>query len=268
MWINNVTLKTMMQPELGRKISELRNQKGITQKDLSESCGIDIRTIQRIEAGDVTPRPSTLNLITNALDFGFIDSGFGKPIVIQYSERSLIFYAFVGVLYLISWIFYAPLFPKSGFLIQSGLYVSIIFTLFSLIFYFGFFDYGKKSRNVILKISSLLILIFVPISLISTLLYDQFGFARLIQQATIVLMGINSVAFGIGLLKIKRENDLIKNIAGILQICIAPFFIFPVSILNYVGCWMTIPFILALIIFIVQTYMETKNDALSGKYRD
>jgi transcriptional regulator with XRE-family HTH domain len=253
----------MMQPELGRKISELRNQKGFTQKDLSDSCGIDIRTIQRIEAGDVTPRPSTLKLITSALDFGFNESGFAKPTIIQYSEGSLIFYVFVGVFYLISWIIYAPLFPKSGFLIQSGLYVSILFSLISLIFYFGFFDFGRKSQNVILKISSLIILICIPISLIFTLIYDQFEFARLLQQVIIVLMGINSVAFGIGLLKIKREKDLIKNISGILQLLIAPFFILPVSILNYVGCWLTIPFVLVLISLIVQTYTETKKDALS-----
>jgi len=57
----------MKQPELGSKICEIRNQRSITQKELSESCNIDIRTIQRIESGDVIPRISTLRLIAKAL---------------------------------------------------------------------------------------------------------------------------------------------------------------------------------------------------------
>lgn len=36
----------MKQPELGIKIGEIRNQRSITQKELSESCNIDIRMHQ------------------------------------------------------------------------------------------------------------------------------------------------------------------------------------------------------------------------------
>ena len=57
----------MKQPELGRKILELRKQKGFTQEELVEQCNINVRTIQRIEAGEVTPRSFTLKTILNAL---------------------------------------------------------------------------------------------------------------------------------------------------------------------------------------------------------
>jgi len=46
----------MKQPLLGKKISELRKQKGLTQEDLVEKCNITVRTIQRIESGETTPR--------------------------------------------------------------------------------------------------------------------------------------------------------------------------------------------------------------------
>ncbi|MCS5489833.1 helix-turn-helix domain-containing protein [Algoriphagus limi] len=46
----------MKQPELGKKISELRKAKGMTQEELVEKCNLNVRTIQRIEAGEVTPR--------------------------------------------------------------------------------------------------------------------------------------------------------------------------------------------------------------------
>ena len=61
----------MNQPELGRKINEIRNRNGITQKDLSEKCNIDIRTIQRIESGEVFPRASTLKLISEILGLDY-----------------------------------------------------------------------------------------------------------------------------------------------------------------------------------------------------
>lgn len=53
--------------ELGLKIQELRKQKGMTQEDLAEKTGLSVRTIQRIESGEVDPRSYTLNQIAEAL---------------------------------------------------------------------------------------------------------------------------------------------------------------------------------------------------------
>ena len=61
----------MKQPELGKKISELRKSKGLTQEELVDKCNLNVRTIQRIEAGDVTPRRYTINAILEALDYDF-----------------------------------------------------------------------------------------------------------------------------------------------------------------------------------------------------
>jgi transcriptional regulator with XRE-family HTH domain len=58
----------MKQPELGKKISELRKAKGLTQEELVEKCNIGVRTIQRIEAGEVTPRSYTIKTILAALE--------------------------------------------------------------------------------------------------------------------------------------------------------------------------------------------------------
>ena len=59
----------MKQPQLGKKISELRLTKGLTQTELAEQCNISLRTIQRIEAADVTPRSFTLKLLFKNLDY-------------------------------------------------------------------------------------------------------------------------------------------------------------------------------------------------------
>lgn len=62
----------MKQPELGKKILELRNSKGLTQEELALQCELNIRTVQRIEAGEVDPRAFTLGLLSKALDYDFL----------------------------------------------------------------------------------------------------------------------------------------------------------------------------------------------------
>ena len=62
----------MKQSEIGQKIREVRIKEGLTQLQLAEKCNIDIRTIQRIESGEVVPRMYTLRIINEALGTNFI----------------------------------------------------------------------------------------------------------------------------------------------------------------------------------------------------
>jgi len=59
----------MNQPELGKKIVELRKAKGFTQEELVEKCNLSVRTLQRIESGEVTPRSYTIKIIFAALEY-------------------------------------------------------------------------------------------------------------------------------------------------------------------------------------------------------
>lgn len=59
----------MNQPELGKKIAGLRKAKGLTQEELVDKCNLSVRTLQRIESGDVTPRSYTIKTIFAALDY-------------------------------------------------------------------------------------------------------------------------------------------------------------------------------------------------------
>ena len=61
----------MNQPNLGLKVSELRQQRGFTQEQLAELCEVSTRTIQRIESGEVDPRAFTLNRLGEVLEFDF-----------------------------------------------------------------------------------------------------------------------------------------------------------------------------------------------------
>lgn len=56
---------------LGNKIKELRIQKGMTQEELAEKTDLNVRTIQRIEKGEVDPRSYTLQVIASALEIQY-----------------------------------------------------------------------------------------------------------------------------------------------------------------------------------------------------
>ena len=64
----------MKQPDLGKKIAELRKAKGFTQEELVEKCNLSVRTLQRIESGEVTPRSYTIRTIFTALGYDVFDS--------------------------------------------------------------------------------------------------------------------------------------------------------------------------------------------------
>lgn len=52
---------------IGTKITQLRKQKALSQENLAELSKVNVRTIQRIENNETTPRGATLKLICDAL---------------------------------------------------------------------------------------------------------------------------------------------------------------------------------------------------------
>lgn len=53
---------------IGIKISQIRKQKALTQEQLAELSKVNVRTIQRIESNETTPRGATLKLLCDALE--------------------------------------------------------------------------------------------------------------------------------------------------------------------------------------------------------
>ena len=68
----------MNQPDLRLKVTELRQQKNLTQEQLAEKCEVSARTIQRIESGEVDPRAYTLQCLSTVLDFDFTEDNTGN----------------------------------------------------------------------------------------------------------------------------------------------------------------------------------------------
>lgn len=58
----------MKNEKLANRVKELRKRKGLTQEDLTESSGLSLRTIQRIENGETEPTGDTLKKISHSLN--------------------------------------------------------------------------------------------------------------------------------------------------------------------------------------------------------
>jgi len=58
---------------IGQKIIDARLGKNLTQSELADICRLNIRTIQRIENGEVSPRSYTLRLINDVLETDFVN---------------------------------------------------------------------------------------------------------------------------------------------------------------------------------------------------
>ncbi|MDQ1771667.1 helix-turn-helix domain-containing protein [Labilibaculum sp. A4] len=84
--------------EIGKRIKEIRIKRGLTQEDLAESAKINLRTIQRIEKNDTTPRGKTLKLIFEVLNIEVIEIEKEKRLI----NKQLIWSAFFTLLILIS----------------------------------------------------------------------------------------------------------------------------------------------------------------------
>lgn len=85
----------MQQNHIGLKIAELRTQLGLTQEELAAKSNINVRTIQRIEKGEVNPRAYTLKILSTALGYDLLNTGTNSSLnnsawVVSFYASSLI----------------------------------------------------------------------------------------------------------------------------------------------------------------------------------
>lgn len=219
----------MTQPLLGTRIAELRSQKGITQKELADACNIDIRTIQRIEAGKVLPRMYTIRLLAAAL---------GREINYFNTDNISAENAHPGRL--LKWPFIAALIFSLNYIpvVLNVLTLapdSIINTVFivihiisSLFICRGFYLLGKQSGNQVMSISALLGMILSPLFNIINLMQGIFFFDTKNMPVIFIVVYVNAIIFGISLLneanKRLPRNNLYK-IAGYTTMVLSTLFI-------------------------------------------
>jgi transcriptional regulator with XRE-family HTH domain len=275
----------MKQPELGRKLAFLRKEKGISQEELVDKCNINVRTIQRIESGDVTPRPITLRLILEALDYDF--EMLNQEINSEVSNSSSHWLIWLQQFFLIGFdpsknpcisskiVKFAWIAGLVGFLIgfpESGMEyaqyyhrfdpdLSFIYTLIKVGSYIalvimlrGFIILGDFHQNYLMKISTYLIIIhglFNSIYDIVTVYIPEIH-SKHADGGISITYGAILLLFGISLQKNKAQFGKVGSIAGVIAIISGSLFI--TLLLWWLGLLLLVPFEILEIVILYKGY--------------
>ncbi len=230
----------MQQPELGLKITALRKQKGLTQEELVDQCNINVRTLQRIENGEVSPRSYTVKMILSALDYDYeslqeshttTNTGIGLiPPKEAKSIYSLLTMAWMaGILFLVAAIFegitdYVRL-DDGEFIFGIWGHVTIkaLVILFNGLLLYGFLIAGNVLKNHLMKISTILMLFvllcFYAFDIASV--FNEYIDISIIFLAGAIGFGVIGILFGISILKSRQVLGTLGWVSGILELAMA-----------------------------------------------
>ncbi len=271
----------MKQPHLGKKLADIRQQKNLTQEDLVSKCNINVRTIQRIESGDVTPRPSTLKIIVEALDENFEElfttdepTSWWRSLLVLRQELSkkqilhllqtawiagLIYFALGLVEAAADYIFLDERILSNSqkvFYVVTKTSVLVAYAFFMR----GFIGLGKVYHNYLLKISSYLMVI----SYIILIALDNYHVLwpmddqlyLFIQSGAALIFGAIGIVLAIAFIRLKKSLGAIAVAAGVFELIIALLFLTIVG--SFIALLLLIP---AVIIEVVILYKASEQIA-------
>lgn len=221
----------MKQPELGKKISEWRRAKGMTQEELVEKCNLNVRTIQRIEAGEVTPRSYTVKALLEALDIQ--EQQISLEDLKQSVNLTMMFVGLAGgILY-----FFASFFEigmEGGFVMGEYSLKMIGYTIAKvlstagyILFALGWIKLIQNFPNLLLKYGFAIILSATAIWFVVDILAL---YTTIFQMEDYFLVKISSfglfyVLLGMGFIAYKKEFSSMGMVIGALTL-VAGVFIF------------------------------------------
>jgi len=227
----------MLQPELGSRLTALRKEKGLTQEELVEKSHVSVRTIQRIEAGEVQPRAITIRILLEALGESY------ETFATQFTHdmetnniasptpyrNTLLTAALAGAIYLVTEIVLGAMdiawmtdgrnwaYHTTSIYIGLTTVMVISFALFAR----GFVALAFIFENTLLKVAAYLLLAAVlahGVLDISTLSVESFEQAWMPYAVLSVITGTIGIVFGIALLRLQDSMGELSKVAGILEI--------------------------------------------------
>lgn len=252
----------MKQPELGLRILELRKQKGLTQDELVDLCNINVRTLQRIESGEVTPRSYTVKTILTALDYDFeslhaerSNTSSSTAIVVAKEDansvHSLLTMALIsGVLFAIVAVFegigdYVRIDNEVLiFGIWGHVVIKILIVVFNGLLLYGFLIAGNLLKNYLMKIASILMMVlllgFYVFDIVSV--FNEALDIKIIFLAEAISFGFIGVLFGVSILKSRAILGTVGIVSGIAELLIA--FCMLTVVLSPIALFLFLPVIL------------------------
>ncbi|WP_194850714.1 helix-turn-helix domain-containing protein [Nonlabens antarcticus] len=262
----------MKQPQLGDYIANLRKEQGLTQEELVELCNINVRTIQRIEAGNVTPRNYTIKNILRALGSSFEDLTeeiHKKPDETKNTENLLknpnhgLLIGVLGILYILISIplLIADLFASLrdeqifGIYVYSG--IAVLYSILLSVFYISL-AFSMKTKSHLLKTC---VFIFLGLEILSTV-FGYFWYSA--SYATMgvaiglhILYAISLIILAIPFFYSRNQFEgIFKHLGLLLAIagaCNLTFVLFPIGVV------LTLLFEVLLIALMFQFYQNGRK---------
>lgn len=270
----------MKQPELGKRLAELRQERNMTQEELVEACNVSVRTIQRIESGEVTPRTSTVKILLAALGEDIQEFDHPSMSPIQEPNRNWLQAAWIaGIIYLIigtieGFMDYGR--SQSPFMYMtfgdmdttfplgaSYVTVKIISFLSYILFAMGFVQLANMFKNHILKVASILLIaitgLIIFIDIFSLFFYFDEANTWVILSIESVISGAIGIVFGVGLFKLQDGMGRTALLAGVFEMIIGGCFV--VVILFFLGFILIVPTIIIEIILLYKGFELVKKEA-------
>lgn len=271
-------IHNMQQPQLGQKIQEWRKAKGMTQEELVEKCNINVRTIQRIEAGEVMPRSYTVKTILEALEVS--PSEVNHPENTEQSSDSYkdllpwLKWAFIaGIIYLIFAMVESVMdiqllagekfaFLGFGFFYAFlKLSILVLFTIFTL----GFHKLGQLFSNLLLKVMAVMLIVWTAIVLVEDVVTYWLGIdlvSGLILRS--LISGVLYVLFAAAFLQLSRSKGASYIVVGAIGIVTGICFMSVVFAIP--GLIFLTVFEIALVVLIYQEYKKLSPDEFYNSF--
>lgn len=273
----------IQQPELGKRILELRKAADMTQEELKDKCHVSVRTIQRIESGIVTPRLSTIRILIEALrdnpedwqSSGTSGSGLGfvKGIFLIKATEDHLKQSFqpawiFGVVYLLLFLISVGINALSDdHSLQTPMTLVPIYVLMIIAFagfMRGFVALAKLFEIHLLKVSSYLNLTFVALALMADMVEISFSslaeFSGVFSFFTLILIGTASVIFGMGLLRLQDGMGRLAKVSGRMEIAFGLSYLS--IILSFVGLVLLGPVIVLEIVLLAKADQQVRKGQL------
>lgn len=278
----------MKQPELGQKIAHIRKQKNLTQEELEERCHVSVRTIQRIEAGEVTPRSSTIKILMAALDHDLEEimqeqsanqSWLKKSFLIDFNAnqskevKAVLQTAWIaGVIYFVLGLIdtgmdYVNL-TEAMDVTQLIFFTAVKVSVFSSYFLFmrGFVALGQLFNNYLLKVSSYLMiatfLVFNAFDIFEAFNHLEEELYLYIQSGFAMTFGAIGIFLGVAFWKLQDGMGRLAAVAGVFELLIGLFLL--TVILFFLSLVLLIPATIVEIVLLYKAYELVSEEQKTG----
>jgi transcriptional regulator with XRE-family HTH domain len=272
---------TMQQPELGRRLTALRKERNLTQEELVEKSHVSVRTIQRIESGEVLPRMSTVKILLEALGESY-ESFSAEPPQVKETPKSnlpharrnaVLVAALAGTVYLVSEIMLAgmDLLWITGDH-DWGFELNAIYTGFTVVmvisyalFARGFIVLSTVFENTLLKAVTYMLIVAtggMGILDVTSLSAEDVESLGIPYAMAAVLFGALGIVFGVALIRLQDSMGELSRIAGMLEIVMGAMLV--TVVLFFVSYVILIPAVVVEILVLYRGYEYLSRSESGG----